>query len=418
MGRLKAYINPFNVTGSAYSGWVEVTTDLLKSALGTIDQQLDVSDYDVGVFQTSSFSIELINTSGAYSDVGGGQSIFLFKRADSLFKITWDPAEFDYIAGFAQADDVVGNEFILFQGVLNDDSTVMQIRDQSISFDVLGYEALLDRSVIDSTWAGSLPATHKASDLLKRALAIAAAGTNAPVLTIDNTQIVPGNDVTWDDITVFTNKTVKEAVDVILTAANSVLYMNGTTPVVSGRSGALTASNPTFCGPASTLGPENILDIQDISSGLNRVFNFVTWTDSNNPPTVNLSSENGTSVAKYGARKKNVTVDGITTTATQQSVIDAIRTEFGTPEMELTLYTPMTPDTVALTLLSRVLIDYPLVTVDPNPAEYERAVYGVDSYPSVLSNFTIDTTTPFKILAISYDPGNDQIAFKLREIPT
>ncbi len=415
MARVRVYLNPFNAAGNAYTGFVEVSRDVIASSLGSIKFQLDVSEYDVGIFANSSVSISLRNNSGLYADVGNTTSVFFFKRADSLVKITWDAANVDWQAGFARANQQLNHEITLFQGILNDDSTVMQLADQTIDFQLLGYESIFDRVLIDSTWAGSLPGDYKASTLLKRILAISAASTNVAILTVDATQIVPSNDVTWDSIAVFTNKTAKEAINLILTGSNSVLYMNGTTPIVSGRTAAGSVSKH-FYGPASTLGPENIQDIQNVASGLNRTFNTVTWTDSNNPPTVNLSSIDAGSVTLYGTRKKNVTVDGITTTATQQSVIDGIRTEFATPKQELMLYAPLANDTASLFVLNRVDIDYPLVPIDPNLALYGAAIYGTDNYPINVSTFVIDQSTPYKIIGLEIDPVGNKIGFNLRTI--
>lgn len=415
MGRRRVYINPFNAAGNAYTGWVDVSDDTIEKSIGTVTRKLDLSDYDVGVFSNSNVSLRLKNAHGKYSDVDAVTSIFDYKRADSKVKITWDPAEYPLVAGFGMVGDVVSGETILFEGLLNDDSTVMRLNDQTISFQLLGYESILDRVLIDSTWAGSLPADNKASTMIKRILAIAAASTSAAVLTVDNARIVPAYDAVWNDITVFTNKTGREAINDILTAANSVLYMDGTTPVVSARTaGALAAF--TFYGPASTLGPENISDIRDISVGLNRTINTVTWRTEENPPTVNLSSIDTDSVTRYGTRKKNVTLDGISTTATQQAIIDAIRTEFSSPKQELVLVTPMNVSTLGIKLLDRILIDYPLIPISPEFALYGSATYGVDSYALEVSTFVIDTASPYKVIGIDLDLQNNQISLNLRRL--
>ena len=413
MGRQRIYLKPFLEDGSDYDDWVEVTSDVLQ--LGSISQTLDVSEYNVGVFTNSTFSLGLRNSHGKYSDVDLPTSIFKIKRADSLIKVTWDPAERDYVVPFASSEDFLGAETVVFEGVLNDDSTLMHLRGQNISFDAMGYEALFERALIDDTWSGSPPASNLASTILKRILAIAAASTTVSVLTIDNLQVVPGNDITWDDLSVFINKTVKEALDLLLTGTNSVLYMDGTTPVVSARSaGAAVQFN--FYGPASVEGRENIIDLNSVSSGLNRTFNVLTWITSENPPATNLSSVDSSSSLTYGTRKKNVTVDGLTTEATQQSVIDAIRTEFGTPKQELILITPMTIDALAISLLDRVTIDFPLIPTDPDPALYGSAQYGIDQYSQEVSSFVIDSASPFKVISRLLDPKNNQISLNLRRI--
>lgn len=414
MARKRVYIKPFLSDGT-YGNWVDVSDDVYTGQLATINQQLDNSDYDIGIFTNSGVGLQLRNDSGKYSDVGQPYSIFLTRRADSLVKFTWNLADFDHFAGLSQADDFLGNEVVVFTGIINDDSSTMDApNDQPIQFQVLGFESIFDR-VPAPNWAGTPPSDNKCSTLIKAILAqVAAYGSVGSNIVPDNSQVNPGNDVAFDVLTSFVNQTCKEALTNILTACDSVLYFNGNTPVVSARTpGAVVQKH--FYGPASSAGRENIITITNIFSGLNKTFNYVTWTDGNNPPTINEISQDQSSVAALGARKKNVTVPGITTLATVDSIIAAIKTEFANPKQELILKTPIEYSTLALALLNKVDIDFPLVPVGQQPL-YGVAIYGVDQYPITLSAFSVDTTTPYKILGIEVDLAGDCINFTLRKI--
>lgn len=408
MARRRVYFMPFLPNGT-YGAWTEVTQDIDASTLGAISRALDISDYDIGVYTNSAVAVSLRNEHGKYSDINSPNTIFALKRGDSQVKITWDQADWDFFAGVSRVGEIQGQEVVIYQGLLNDDSTVMQLTGQEISFNILGYESILDRTLAPD-WVATPPADNHASTLIKSLLPAANLGVTVPLLTIDNTQINPGNDVIWDDLTVFANQTCREALNTILEGSNSVLFINGTTPVVSARTPSGSVLK-TFYGPGSSLGPENIIDIQDVQSGLNRTFNYVTWTDTT------LVSLDAGSVSTYGIRKKDLAIDGITNPPKQQSVLDSIRTEFASPKQEFKLLTPLTYDALSLPLLSKIAIDFPLVPIQSQgSALYEVAQYEVDSYPIEISSFQVLLSETYKVIGMDVDAVADNITFYLRRI--
>jgi hypothetical protein len=408
MARRRVYIQPFDTSGQYTGTWIEVTKDVIAGSLGTVQKRLDVSDYDIGVYTNSNVSFSLRNDTGTYSDVGNPDSIFAYKRSDSLVKITWDMADWDYFSGLSNSFDILGNEVTIYQGLLSDESTSMDLNSQSVSFDILGYETVLDRAQTPD-WVGIPPADNKCSTLIKSLLATADAAT-PNVLTVDDLQIGPSNDALFDDLSVFANKTCKEALNDILTVSNSILYIPITTPVVSGRISS-TDVKFHFYGPAATGGPENIVDIQDIRSGVNRTFNFVLWTD-NATPSIDV-----TSVTQYGLSKKEIKVDGLTNTAKQKTVLDSILAEFGSPKQEFKLVTPLTYGSLALSLLDKVDIDFPVVSISTdNLPYYGVSIYGAASYPKTISSFTILTSETYKIIGQEIDAVANVVTFNLRRI--
>jgi hypothetical protein len=409
MARCRVYIQPFTPQG-LYSGqWIEVTNDVRLDGLGPIQQKLDVSEYDVGVYTNSGTSLVLRNDHGRYSDVGYAESIFQVKRSDSLVRITWDLADYDYEAGASTSDGILGNEVDVFVGLLNDDSTVMNFRDQSISFNVLGRESIFDRT-LSVDFIAVPPADNKASTLLGLLISNVNSQLSAPVLTIDLSKVTPGNDIIWDDLTQFQNATTKTAINLLLQASNSVLYLNVATPVISARSESA-AILYNFYGPASNLGPENIDDIQNIRSGMNRTFNFVTWANTA------LFSQDVSSIQKLGIRKKELSISGVTTTGTQQSILDSIKTEFFSPKQEFELFTPVIWGTLDLPLLAKVSIDFPQVPVSSeNLPIYDVAQYGSALYPSVLTSFQILPSETYKIIGRNVDLVKGVVQFSMRRV--
>lgn len=613
MSRIRVYLNPFNDAGTAYAGWQEVTLDVMWQSMGTLQLQLDVSDYDVGVFTNSGFQISFSNRSGKYSDVGQLGSIFAWTRTNTQIKITFDQADQDFQCGFVACGQPLNNEVVLYQGLIDDTATTMEITDQSIQFQVLGYESLLDQITLPYDWGneelaldeppyGSIAqidqievvaadGTHTytgtiagvgwsygptggsptendiangiadAINALTLSILLATADTTtnlvtitavtpgvgftntttdgdigittntqqdtwtlspaltshtytgflggkqwsyvtgpsqsatsicagiagamnalsvghaagatdntilvggslgtpfediwvdtgvsmsqttacnvlgassqtiaqqlmayaaatplgALIFTVDNTKLAPGpggvSVIThWDDVSGFPNQTIKGALELVLTAENSVLYMNGTTPIISARTPAATVGH-TFCGPTSGLGDEDIFDLQNISSGRNRLFNYCSWQVSNTDIQV---AQSPTSVAKYGAQLKQVSpVNGISSVPNIQAVLGSIITEFSSPKEEILLYCPMNYSTAALGLLSRVAIDFPLVPINQNLPLYGLAQYGVDQYPINVANFTRNAAQNYKIIGVTMDPSNKQFQFQLRSI--
>lgn len=409
MARIRVYIKPFTSDGTAYDDWIEVTADVVGGSVGAIQRSLDVSDFDIGVYTNSAVALTLRNDQGRYSDIENTSSIFRFKRGDSLVKVTWDLADWDYFAGLSRSDEIQGGEVTVFEGLLNDDGAEMQLVDRDVSFNILGYESVFERSLAPD-WTTSPPADNLALTLITEVLSVVNASLTTPIITVDALRIATANAVAWDDLTVFENRTCAEVLRDLLLASNSVLYMDGAIPVVSGRDPSASVDH-TFYGPGSSAGPESICSIDAIRNGLNRTFNFVRWTDEA------LLSKDDTSIARVGVRKKDVSIDGITSTPSKQGVLDAIRTEFSEPRQEFKLVTPINYEVLALQLLARISIDYPVIPVSTDSlALYEIAEYGVANYPLDISSFEILTTDHYKVLGIDIDLNGNNATLYLRRI--
>lgn len=144
----RVYINPFDDSGS-YAGYQDASEDVDISSLGAISQDLDNVDYSIGVYRTANLRITFRNDRGKYSDVDTLTSMFRYKRADSLVKITWSSEEENPKAGFFKAGAVeLTQETTVFVGLLNDDSLTMDLDSLKVSFMVLGRESLLSRVTV------------------------------------------------------------------------------------------------------------------------------------------------------------------------------------------------------------------------------------------------------------------------------
>jgi hypothetical protein len=409
MSRVRVWLKPFaDDTGSAYAtSWLEVSDDVVS--LGGLQQSLDMTEYDLGIFRANAMKVSLRNNHGKYSDVPAVESVFKYKRGESLMKLTWEPGDHDLVPGFFIAgnpDAIVTEPLTVFEGVVNDDASTVAVDDIRANFQLLGYESLLQNLIVPYS---SISNGDSLSTVLYQCL------NQAPFnqrVTVSLVNIVAGTSVTIDDKTKLENKTVIEALKLLLLPANSVLYIRNGVVYVAGRTAGASLAY-TFYGAGSSNGMDNILSIADFRNGRNRVLNFATWKDTS------LYAQDATSVIKYGTQKKEISFDPITDNTKRTTIITAIKDEFKLPKRELSLETWIDPDRLNLFLLDQIALDYlpPIVpTENLQTAIFERDYYESKYYAEELYQFTIEATARFKVIGRNVSFVDETITLILREI--
>ncbi len=402
----RTYLQTFNDAGVYTGTWVEVTKDTVLDSLGTLSSQLDNTTFDIGILRNSSLTLQLHNQKGTYSDVGDSNSMFHYKRGDTLFKLTWEVEEYGGpLAGVAIAgESYFSTETVIFTGLIVDEVTTQEITDQLISFTVLGRESLLKRA---TTPYASLSNGQLYSVMLYTILNQTMI-TN--LLTVSQVNIVCGLDQTVDDVSSFQNKIAFESIANILAATNSVLFIRGDTIYVSARTAGSTVDF-NFYGQGSTGGPENISLLGKIRTGLNRVLNYFTWSDTT------LISQDTTSVAKYGAINSAISFDFMTLDAKRQNILDALLLEFKNPKKEFEISTPMTESSLLITLLSKISIDYPVSYISSTPFPIcGLAICGTAILPTGNWAFSSLPTVYYKVIAIKLNIKTAILTFNVRLI--
>lgn len=403
----RVYVKPFAVTGEYVADWIDVT-DYVQD-LGKVAMDLDSQEYNIGVFTVPVFDVTMMNREGTFNDVDDVQSIFRFNRSNSLVKITYCPNEGQMLSFGAVAGQIIlGEEVEIFEGLLNDDSLKQSAKKETVKFKVLGFDSLFGAAIVPFL---SLNPTDTIKNLLYACLN---QNSITDYLTVDLANINPSLNQSVDNIMDLENKTVSDALDLLLNGSNSVLYIKNRIVYVTARtpSGDL---KKTFYGQASQLGAENLSAIEQISSGKNRIFNYLTWRSTTN------GYQDPDSVNRYGAKTKEIEFSLFSNIFKQVSAMTAIVNEFKDPKQEMEITTPMDHSTLALNLLDRINIDYPTVHVpgdfpfpicglaicgDPNSATLPRGIW----------SFTIPNNRDFKILKKEFDPKSFNITFKIREI--
>lgn len=402
----RVYIKPFDDSGT-YTSYSDVTSDIVFNSLGNINSDLDNTEYNIGVYRLSNVKITLRNEHGYYSDVGQEESIFKYKRTDSLVKITWEIEEDGPYAGVALTDGCfLSEETTMFEGLLNDESLSMDLESQQVSFNCLGRESMFLRTIVPF---GSISNGNLYSAVIY-ALLNQTAITN--LLTVSNGNITCGSDQTIDSITGLQNKTVQDGLNDLLLASNSVLYVSNSTIYVSPRTAGSTVVF-TFYGQGSNNGVENIQAIKNIKNGLAKTFNFFSWTDTT------LYSTDATSTAKYGSITKEISFDFCTDNTKRQAILDALKNEFKNPKQEFDIYTPLTYTSLVVGLLDKISIDYPRVYVADQGVSLPIcgvAVCGTGILPKAQWSFLVSSTDYYKVIGKSIDVQNSTLKFKVRLI--
>ena len=411
MSRLRAYIKPRNTNGDFLPEFIEVTEDVDFDATGNISQLIDNNEFNVGQFKFSDFDLKLRNQLGAYSDVDVLQSIFRTRRAGSQFKLTWSPSDQSPQCG----DSIAGNSYgatidspvDVFIGVINDEASKLDIDDQQITFSVLSTDSIF--TTIEAPF-NLLSIGQLYSDAI---FAILNQVSVTEYLLLDVGNITLGLDQTFDVVTQYENKTVKEVLDDVLRQANAIIFIKEETIFIRPRDGGL-VSKYTFIGQGSNDGIEDIIKISDVTTGLNKVFNYWTFADTD------LIAKDVGSIDINLIRKKEISVEAITNTAKRQAILNSQRDTFKNKKQRFDLTVAINSDLLGLFLLDRVTVDYPTIFI-PGETGGELPIYGIAIYNESFYGFgefalTIDKITPYKIMGRTIETVKQTIKFKLEEI--
>ena len=412
MGAVRVYIKPFDDAGDYVSDWTEVSRYVTK--VGAIKVDVDSADFQLGFFRTSSVSLSLNNRDGRFSDVGSSESIFHYTRANSLVKITWAVMPEQPKWGFARAGFcTVSPEVTVFEGLLNDDGFREDANTEVVDFRVLGYDSLFDGENVPFD---DISAGDSIQDLIYACLNQTSITNH---LTVSLANISPGEDQNSDVVAWLENRSVKEALDKLLLVSNSVAYIENGVIYVTDRTPSVSVVK-TFYGQASRSGIENIVNIFNVTNGINRTFNYFYWRDSA------AVQKNNAAIQKYKVRKKEIDFEIFTNVTKQGTLLENLLNEFYLPKKEFEISVPVEYDVLELALLDKIAVDYPTVFV-PTPG-FSLPMCGIAvcgststdvdgaTLPLGLWSLTIDVSGEWKILSKEIDLMAEKATFKVRAV--
>jgi hypothetical protein len=389
----KIFFTPL-ISEIVYGTTVDVTadidlTDFVKS-LGTIKREIDNGDYDIGIFTFGDITLNAINFSRKFNDERDALSIFPFRRDRCRVEIIFYDDE--------------GNSSTRFVGLINDDATRIDIDKDLVRLKVLSLDSIF-RQV--SVPAGAIVAGDLFSTAIKKIL-------NIPEIT--STMIYsPANisvslDLQIDEGEVFSAVPAKEALDLLLLASNSILFVDNTDTIrVKPR---VQSTNIFYLyGPSDAFGRENILSIKNYNNGIQRAFNSIAVNE-------NTVFTNSAWVEQYGFRQKSISLDFITTTSKEQAIAENIAEEFKVPKPEVEV-TVKASDFQNIDLLDLVSIDLGYRNT-PHPDDeglpmYGRAQYGTEHYAISSGSFKIYPKEKWKVTGIEENPAKNIMLLRLRQ---
>ncbi len=220
--RIRVTITPLFYEGE-YGSEVDVTKDIdisgfVQENIGSIKREIDNGDYDFGVFTFGAITLKCFNDEGLFSAPEDSRSMFKYKR--DLARV---------IIKYVGLNNV---EHLLFEGLINEDTTRDEdLPDDDFKTGIVRFRVLsLDSIFRHVKVAGGAVATGVSiSDAIKQILNTTAI-TN--ILTFDPAKINVQNDVVINNGDHFTGMAVKEALDELLLAANSILIVDDTNTII------------------------------------------------------------------------------------------------------------------------------------------------------------------------------------------
>jgi hypothetical protein len=392
----KILLTPLDETGRAYGTRIDVTQDvdisdyIKKGGIGDIQRELDQGNYDIGVFNYNSISLNINNRSGKFNE----------SRLDwrSIFPSIRDRAIVEMY--FIDPDS---NETVSYEGLLTDKATRQDLTQDAIKFTFLGLESIFEQSVVN---AGIIIDGMTFSEAFRAVLDVESVTT---ILTYDDANINPEIDLVIDDGDPFDNLTTKEAVDRLLFASNSVLLIDSNRNIIV-KSRAANNNTPRELYLNDIQRRDNILSITDYNNGLQRMFNVVTIDGE--------SFKNKISIGIHAERQKKITLGFVTTSAKREQIAEAILTEFALPrdEMMVRVEKKIATD---WDILDKVTVSMNQI-IRPEPGKvapiYDIDYYDTDSYyPNEIGGFRINGNRVFKITGVFENPATFNTSFRLRD---
>lgn len=385
------------VAENVYGSTIDVTldidlTDFVKS-FGTIKREIDNGDYDIGLFTFGDITLSAINHNRKFNDPSDPKSIFKFRRDRCKVEIIFY--------------DEDANNYTRFKGLINDDATRLDFTTGIMRFKVLSLDSIFRQTPVPS---GAIVEGDLFSTAIKKIL-------NVPQVTSTLTYLAANvnvdYDIAIDNGEVFSSLPAKDALDALLLASNSIMYVDNA-DVIHVKARIENVSYYELFGHGNILGRENILAIKNYNNGIQRSFSSVSIND-------NTVVTSDAWVAEYGFRQKSVSIDCITLAAKEELIGQNILDSFSAPkaELELLCITKYVSDIELLDLVS-VDYDYRIIPYagDDIAPTWGTVTWGAFNWPVTTGSLRISPKIKWKVIGIEEDPVKFTTFLKLRQAGT
>lgn len=384
------------VAKNTYGYTVDVSKDIdindyvLSNGLNTIKREIDNGDFDIGVYVFNSINLTCLNINGVFSDQSDYRTLFKYGR---------DKAKVDIYF----YDGSTNTPTVTFQGIIDDRATKIDFKKNQVKMTVLSKDSILNRTKVSG---GTVTSGIMISQAIKSILNV---NEVTAVLNYDPANINVLNDYLVDVGSYFDNKTIKEALDELLSVSNSILYINDSNDIIVKSRDHRAANAFELFGDGDQFGRENIIDIKNYNTGMHRSFN-----------TVKVGTQSASDLGMIDAFGDNVLeldFEFITNANTQAEIAADILDYWKVPKIELEVKVK-TKLVKHLRFFDLVSLNVPYRTVPAKGTKlptYGSAKYGEGKYPAVFGNIKIRPNVAFKIVGIYEDPVTYLTTLKLRQ---
>ena len=322
------------------ASWVDISKYLLFTNASKIAQRLDFDAYGYGQFKTGTAKFTVDNSHGTFNNEFDLYSLFSGTLSRHYTKVR-------YHAGYKDEDGNNVDE-VVFEGLINGKAIKQEFETGTMVIDILAYEQILtERTIAGSAIINSV-ASLVIGDIFNGDISI------TDFINFSSGNIIPGNDLTFDDATKFEKKKVSSVLNDIAKKTNSVWYVDATQNIIF-KSRDANANTPfAFIGGARQSSSVNILSIDFFDDGFRKIINEVKYT-SGSSITLTASTTPNT-LAKHGTNQLALTGEDITTQATIDALSTAIIAANEDPKKRVILTTVYMPNVIAF--LDKCTVDY------------------------------------------------------------
>lgn len=404
--RYRVFFTPLeDVSASIYGDEIDVSDRIKIDGIGNIRKGIDAADYQIGVFYFQDIDLKGFNYNGYFNDMGDTRSIFTSIRDLCKVRIVFEEVEIT-----RNSDGTISTSILqtsTFEGIINEEATRLSLSDDSIAFKVLSLDSVLRTTNVAG---GLINDGDSAQDAI---FAILNQPRITAVLGLDIANINPDYDFVIDDAVPLTGLTVKEALDQLLMASNSILFINRDKDIiVKDRTENTTKPINFLYGKSDQYGRENIIRINNYNPGIHRTVTAFKVND--------ILSDDLGFAELYGYREKELNFDFITNPDTEATIGQRLLNDFKAPKIELEIEVA-TRHVKNIEALDRVSVNFPF-RVRPVEGKFLPIIgiteIGDDEMPLpyVFGSVEIPYNFGFKVIEIKEDPKKFTSVLKLRQI--
>ena len=382
---LNRYANEIDVTSQ-----IDVEKFIKDKGITSIRREVDNGDFDFGVFTYNSLTITFLNYEGKFSDNYDSRSIFKYTRDKAKIKINF-------------YDGKSNVPVSSFKGIVDDRATTIDFLKMEVQLTVLSEDSIFNRVTY---LEGSVAENSTINDAIYKLL-------NRPeiteVLNVSRENINPQNDYGIDNVADFSGKLLRDIFNDLMIASNSIMYIDKNSNVIV----RTRTHNSEFVfelfGSGDELGRNNIFDISEYNTGLQRTFTTVKFGEE--------IYRQDKYAKEYGDFTKSLDIACFSNSLTRLSIAKDISEHFKAPKIELVV-TCKTEDVNHLEFfdLIQLHLDYEKKGYNNTKLPvYNQAKYNEAIYPHI-SGMKISSNVAFKIIGIEENTQNFYTKLKLRQV--